>query len=84
MGAGEGENPPSPAPHPLAEEEQNVSGMCPVQNVRDAPDRTASEAKFPEPSGSRIRLNSVYRINLPNRMTALPYEDNQHDHNHEL
>ncbi len=30
VGAGEGENPPSPAPHPLAEEDQNVSGMCPV------------------------------------------------------
>jgi len=30
MGAGEGELPPSPAPHPLTEEKQNVSGMCPV------------------------------------------------------
>jgi transposase InsO family protein len=30
VGAGEGEKPPSPAPHPLAEEDQNVSGMCPV------------------------------------------------------
>jgi putative transposase len=30
VGAGEGELPPSPAPHPLAEEDQNVSGMCPV------------------------------------------------------
>jgi transposase InsO family protein len=30
MGAGEGAVSPSPAPHPLAEEEQNVSGMCPV------------------------------------------------------
>jgi putative transposase len=30
VGAGEGELSPSPAPHPLAEEVQNVSGMCPV------------------------------------------------------
>jgi transposase InsO family protein len=30
MAAGEGKVPPSPAPHPLTEEEQNVSGMCPV------------------------------------------------------
>jgi transposase InsO family protein len=28
--AGEGEIPPSPAPHPLHEPEQKVSGMCPV------------------------------------------------------
>jgi len=30
VGAGEGETPPSPAPHPLEEEDRNVSGMCPV------------------------------------------------------
>jgi len=28
--AGEGEKPPSPAPHPLTEPDQKVSGMCPV------------------------------------------------------
>ena len=28
--AGEGDNSPSPAPHPLTEPEQKVSGMCPV------------------------------------------------------
>jgi hypothetical protein len=28
--AREGEDSPSPAPHPLIEEEQKVSGMCPV------------------------------------------------------
>ena len=30
MGAGEGANPPSPAPHPPGVEDQNVSGMRPV------------------------------------------------------
>ena len=30
MGAGEGEKPPSPAPHPRRVEDQNVSGMRPV------------------------------------------------------
>jgi hypothetical protein len=28
--AGEGEKPPSPAPHPLTQQDQKVSGMCPV------------------------------------------------------
>ena len=30
VSAGEGNTSPSPAPHPLTNEEQNVSGMCPV------------------------------------------------------
>src|SRR6267154_4141 len=39
VGAGEGECSPSPAPHPLSgcREDEKLSGMRPVYNVRDAP-----------------------------------------------
>ena len=35
--AGEGDASPSPAPHPLTEGEEKLSGMLPVCFVRDAP-----------------------------------------------
>src|SRR6185312_7845859 len=35
--AGKGEASPSPAPHPLKQQEKKVSGMCPVCSVRNVP-----------------------------------------------
>ena len=46
--AGEEDDSPSPAPHPLTTTEEKVSGMSPVCSVRDVPGCSVPIATFPQ------------------------------------